>query len=241
MKVSVRLDLIDKIGRELQSRYRYTEIDTFLNAFGVAHPTGSQASNSKWLYTKEALAGVTNKLIKEIAQELEIDVPAMDAAKIDSSDVWGDNHTFRLFISHLATHSDKAKKTKEALEPYHIQAFVAHDDINPTREWQMEIEKALYTMDAMLCIHTEGFSNSVWTQQEIGFALGRSVKIISLRMNEDPKGFISKHQAILRRGRNAVGIAEEINTILLNDRLTKDRMSEVRANHQKLEDDEIPF
>jgi hypothetical protein len=48
-------------------------------------------------------------------------------------------------------------------------------------------------MDAFLAIHTPGFKDSFWTQQEIGFAVGRGVKIISFKMGEDPTGFISKH------------------------------------------------
>lgn len=65
--------------------------------------------------------------------------------------------------------------------------------------------------------------------------------MISIRMDEDPKGFISKDQALLRRGRDAAGLSEEIASILTNDASTKGRMAEVRAKHQHVEDDEIPF
>jgi hypothetical protein len=51
-------------------------------------------------------------------------------------------------------------------------------NIPPTLEWHVEIERALYNMDAFLAIHTPGFKDSFWTQQEIGFAVGRGVKII---------------------------------------------------------------
>ena len=130
---------------------------------------------------------------------------------------------------------------KEVLKPYHISSFVAHEDITPTLPWQIEIERALNTMDAMLCIHTKGFSRSPWTQQEIGFGIGRDIKIISLRLDEDPMAFISKHQAILRKGRNASGVAKELNAILINDLMTKDKMNEVRSHYQAKDDDEIPF
>jgi hypothetical protein len=240
MKVSQRLQLLDKIGRELQARYSYSDIDLFLAAYGVAPPT-EPVTNSKWVYSKAALKGVDNKILLQIAIELEIDANTPEMKGITPPDIWADGLQFRLFLSHLAIHKDKAQRLKEALSVYHVAAFVAHQDITPTREWQIEIERALQTMDAMLAIHTKGFSNSVWTQQEVGFALGRGTKIMSLRLEEDPQGFISKHQAILRRGRNAEGVAEEIHTILLNDPMTKNRMAEVRSHHQKLEDDEIPF
>ena len=241
MKVSQRLQLIDKIGRELQAKYGYADIDLFLAAYNINPPSEPVNYNSKWVYSKTALKNVDNKTLLQIANELEIEANTPEMKGINPPDIWADGLQFKLFLSHLAIHKDKAQRLKEALAEYHIAAFVAHEDITPTREWQTEIERALYTMDAMLTIHTKGFSNSFWTQQEIGFALGRGTKVMSLRLEEDPQGFISKHQAILRRGRNAEGVAEEIHTILLNDSHTKDRMAEVRSHYQQLEDDVVPF
>lgn len=241
MKATQRIDLIDKIARELQSRYTFGEIEDFLSAYRVKHPTGSPSFNSKRIYVREALAGVDNNIISDLATELNITPSSSEFKIMLPPKMWEDAKDFKLFISHLAIHKDRATKLKKALEPYHISSFVAHEDINPTLLWQIEIEKALHTMDAMICIHTKGFSESPWTQQEIGFGIGKNIKIISLRMDEDPKGFISKHQAILRRGRNAVGVAEEINTILINDLMTRDRMNEVRLNYQTKDDEEIPF
>ncbi|WP_353269430.1 toll/interleukin-1 receptor domain-containing protein [Gemmatimonas sp.] len=123
-----------------------------------------------------------------------------------------------------------------------MSCFVAHEDIAPTLGWQEQIERALFAMDAMLAIHTEGFSESVWTQQEIGVAIGRGVKIISLKLeNEDPKGFIARDQAILRRGRTADAITPEIVAILTNDPLTKTRYAQVTSQEAVNDPDEIPF
>lgn len=146
---------------------------------------------------------------------------------IDSSPPvnWRDIPHFRLFVSHIATHKDKATRLKTCLVPYAIDAFVAHEDIEPTLEWQSEIEKALQTMDAFLAIHTVGFCKSIWTQQEVGYAVGRGVKIISLQMGENPTGFISKQQALARRNRTAEQIAVEIDTILSRDPMTWDKLN----------------
>jgi hypothetical protein len=95
-------------------------------------------------------------------------------------------------------------------------------------------------MDAFLAIHTKGFSKSFWTQQEIGFAVARGVKIILFKMDEDPTGFISKHQALPRLDRNAVDIAKEVSGLLLNDDLTASRMREVIAANWPREE-EIKF
>ena len=241
MRVKQRLELIDKIGRELQARYSYADIEVFLKAFGVSPPSGPIHSNSKWVYSKEALKDADDKVLMIIAEELEVNIPSLASAAVTPPQNWQQDDVFRLFISHLAIHKDKAKRLKDTLSSYYVAGFVAHEDITPTLEWQKEIERGLFTMDAMLTVHTPGFSESVWCQQEIGVALGRGVKIISLHMGEDPKGFISKHQAIRRRGRDAVGVSEEIASILTNDPATKTRMAEVKSKHQQVEDEEIPF
>jgi hypothetical protein len=114
---------------------------------------------------------------------------------------------------------------------YAISGFVAHEDIHPTLEWQKEIERALFTMDAFLAIHTPGFKDSFWTQQEIGFAVGRGVKIISFKMGEDPTGFISKQQALARQRRTAEEIAKEVDALLALDELTADKLKSAKITY----------
>lgn len=220
-----KVELINGIAKELQSRYTFDDIDILLSSYQVKHPSGSPSYHSKRIYAKEALAQVDNEIISNIANDLGVE-SSTPAAKmvVSPPKIWQNIDGFKLFISHLAKHKDKAVKLKQALGGYNILSFVAHEDINPTLLWKSEIEKALHAMDAMLCIHTEGFSKSVWTQQEIGFAMAKNVKIISLRMDEDPQGFISKHQAVLRRGRNASQLAKEMDSILCNDPMTKDKL-----------------
>jgi hypothetical protein len=145
-------------------------------------------------------------------------------------------------MSHTSADKVKATRLRDCLAPYYISGFVAHQDIHPTAEWQIEIERALFAMDAFLAIHTKGFSLSFWAQQEIGFAVARGVKIISFKMGEDPTGFISKHQALPRGNRSAEDIAKEVNALLSDDDLTR---AVIIANKPKLPksdfDEEIPF
>ena len=98
-------------------------------------------------------------------------------------------------------------------------------------------------MDAFLAIHTPGFKDSFWTQQEIGFAVGRGVKIISFKMGEDPTGFISKHQALPRRGRTAEEIVHEVDAILADDPLTAGNLNAAKRSNGVIADDDrdIPF
>jgi len=103
---------------------------------------------------------------------------------------------FKLFISHLAKYKKTASDLQKMLLIYGISGFVAHEDIAPSKEWQEEIEKALHTMDALTAILMEGFKESNWCDQEIGFAVGKDVLIIPIRKELDPYGFIGKYQAI---------------------------------------------
>ncbi len=240
MRVKQRLELVDKIARELEATYDASDIDVFLDHFFIEIPRGV-VPNSKRLYVKYALEKASAETIMLMADELDVRIPSLPSFSAVPPKNWEKTDSFRLFISHLAIHKDKAKRMKDTLAPYHIASFVAHEDINPTLEWQKEIERALATMDAMLSIHTKGFSESVWTQQEIGYALGRGVRVIALNIDELPRGFISKDQAVLRRGRDASEISEEVVALLTNDAATKTRMAEVRANHQKVENGDIPF
>jgi len=245
MRVSVRLDLISKIGRELQSRYTFTELYSYLSAFKIPYMEDGP-TNSKWSYVKAALDNQSDDTIIKIANDLEIDVPEASISAASKKEhavprIWKNSSKFRLFISHLADDKDKATRLKEALNYHSISGFVAHEDIDPTLEWQAEIESGLYAMDAMVAIHTKGFSESYWTQQEVGFALGRSVNIISLKMGEDPTGFISKHQALARKNRKAEVIAAEINNLLHIDPRTKNRLEEAQNSNQSFNVKTVPM
>ena len=96
-----------------------------------------------------------------------------------------------------------------------MASFVAHEDIKPLKEWREEIEKALKSMDLLLALLTEDFRKSKWTDQEVGVAIGREVRVMPVRMGEDPYGFMDRYQAIPGNlgGR---GIAAEVLALALD-------------------------
>ena len=100
-----------------------------------------------------------------------------------------------LFISHVSTYKQIATNFAKDLAKYNLTPFVAHEEIEPTAVWQEEIEKFLHKADCLLVLLSKGCSDSIWCNQEIGIALGRSIPIVSVRIDEDPKGFIGKWQA----------------------------------------------
>lgn len=103
---------------------------------------------------------------------------------------------FRAFLSHKTEVKKETSILKENLKSFGVSCFVAHEDIFPTKEWQNEIENALQTMDSFIALLTDDFHDSLWTDQEVGFAFGRGVPIISVKLGKDPYGFIGKFQAL---------------------------------------------
>ncbi len=239
MNVTARMELLEQIGSALQARYTFDDLHRFFAALKISAP--KENSGSKRVFAKEALNSTPDDILLKIADDLGLSIHPLRGAVLVPPRNWKDTRHLRVFISHISKDKDKATRLKDCLEPYGISGFVAHEDIHPTLEWQAEIERALYVMDAFIAIHTQGFSASFWTQQEIGFAVGRGVKIISLKMGEDPTGFISKRQALPRRRRTAEEIAREIDGLFRSDELTAEKLRAAKRANGLSEMDDIPF
>ena len=126
---------------------------------------------------------------------------------------------YKVFISHVSKYKSSASNLKLMLEPYGISAFVAHQDIKPSKEWEIEIEKALFSMNALCAILTPDFNKSSWCDQEVGYAFGRNVLTIPIDKGQLPYGMFGKIQAIKSEGRNAQQIAESVfDAIVTNDK-----------------------
>jgi nucleoside 2-deoxyribosyltransferase len=134
---------------------------------------------------------------------------------------------FKLFVSHLAAHRAFAADLQSSLLTYGISCFVAHNDIEPTSEWQAQIETALATSDALVALLHESFHASNWTDQEIGFAMGRSIPVFAVRFAQDPYGFIGRFQAFNGNGKAAAALARELFDAYRKNKQTQRRMAEV--------------
>jgi hypothetical protein len=153
------------------------------------------------------LADVPNEWIHhlrlEVAEEGDPDYqqaiaisgrPAVDESKVTA--IWRQG-LVRVFISHRNRYKGEAQRLADALDTFGFTCFVAHDTIPANEEWRKMIITGLETMDVMLACITDGFKQSEWTMQEIGYALGRGIPVISYKLElEDPPGFISHMQAL---------------------------------------------
>jgi len=103
---------------------------------------------------------------------------------------------YRVFLSHKAQVKREVGLLKARMALLGADCFVAHEDIEPTREWQGEIESALSTMEAFVALLTADFHDSDWTDQEVGFAAARGVPVIGVNLGRAPYGFIGRFQAL---------------------------------------------
>lgn len=131
---------------------------------------------------------------------------------------------FRIFISHIGKNKANAGRLKSALERYGISSFVAHDDIEPTKEWQREIEDGLFSMDGLIAILAPGFNASNWTNHECGVAIGREVIVVPIMFGKNPHGLIGKLQGIKAKDRSLSDVSKDVFVSIMNNPLSSGKL-----------------
>jgi nucleoside 2-deoxyribosyltransferase len=219
---SERVALLKIIAEHLGTE-RWQFIDVVLNQFGIETPI--PWSGSPVDYIMES--------VKMASDEVLIDLAAHVGHRVGEPTLPGVEPSFwrkdmlRLFISHLATQRAFAGELQEDLFRYGISSFVAHNDIEPTSEWQTQIETALRTCDALVALLHDKFHASNWTDQEIGFAMGRGVPTFAVRLGQTPYGFIGRFQAFNGTNKDAPTLAREFFDCYRKNKQTEKRMAEV--------------
>jgi len=100
----------------------------------------------------------------------------------------------RLFVSHVANAVETILPLVDVLRNKGVVTFLAHREIGVGQVWRDKLLQALNEMDALLAVHSDGFSTSAWCGQEVGFALGRDTLVISVSDGEVPPGFLGAVQ-----------------------------------------------
>ena len=218
---SDRIKIITEASRRLAGE-EWPLIDLTLSQFGL--PTTDTWSGEKDAYVIEMASKATDDVLITLAHHIGFEVSTPEPG-IDPP-FWKDNNV-RIFLSHLSANREFAAELQEAMDEYGLTAFVAHNDIEPTTEWQNEIETALSTCEVLVALLHHGFKESNWTDQEVGFAMGRGLPIYSVRYDQDPYGFIGRFQAFNGNGKNADVLAKEIFDVLRQHKQTQRRMAEI--------------
>lgn len=240
MRTVDRIELIGKLKSAVLTRYDLPNARYLLTELEIDMPAARSGTRNLSALLDDTLRSAQSSDLRKLAEELSVTIPGTgkDAPELPAN--WVNDTNFKVFVSHVSEHKTRALRLRDCLLKHRISAFVAHEDIHPTETWQIQIERALDTMDAFIALHTEGFNESNWTQQEIGYALGRKVKVLSVKMDEKPTGFLSKHQALLRGTRKAEDVAREIDDLLAKDPLTAARLEKAkRLNPIDVDDDDF--
>lgn len=150
---------------------------------------------------------------RENSDAMLVDTSVPDNMSEQLVGIWNQGY-LRLFLSHKVEYKREASQLKDILIVYGVTCFVAHQDIEPTKEWQNQIEIALFSMDVLAALLTEDFPDSKWTDQEVGVAIGRRIPIVPVHLGIDPYGFIGKYQALPGRSKNIKVLALELYDLL---------------------------
>jgi len=202
-------------------------IDAILVQFGLPIDDSWEGSDRPTYIAKMIREG-DDAALSELGTHLGADpaAGASDAPMVASPGAG----EFEIFISHLSEHQKFAGQLQDAFGAHGVKCFVAHKDIEPTKAWQDEIEGALQRCDALIALLHPGFHASKWTDQEIGFAVGRRKPAFAIKFGEVPYGFIGRFQAFESREKSAWMLAVEVLEKLLAHEGATPLLSRIVAN-----------
>lgn len=101
-----------------------------------------------------------------------------------------------VFASYKSEDKKIAGQIKGNIEKLGLDVFLAHEDIEPSAEWEEVILTKLEETDVFLPLLTENFTKSYYTGQESGFALCRKILIIPIMIDVKPFGFLDRFQGL---------------------------------------------
>ena len=212
MKPLQRITTIKTILVELTNRgFSWNDIYHYLKCYNteIDHYDKYQWDSLEEYFLRY-MSDLDDEIIVAMANEIGGEIISNDTFNqtVVNADCWRSGY-FRVFISHLTENKESATYLKNYLAKYGIDCFVAHEDIEPSKLWQTEIEKALASMDLLCAIITPNFYQSKWCDQEVGIALGRAIPTLSIKKGADPHGFVGKYQAIKAK-KTADAVAKDV-------------------------------
>ena len=219
---SQRVSLMKEISARLANE-GYPLIDVTLKQFSL--PWSDEWQGNKDAYVLRMIEEAPDGTLIDLAQHVGFQFGESTSPRVDPP-FWRKG-MLRLFVSHLAIHKVFAAELQKEFLDFGISCFIAHNDIEPTHEWQTQIETALATCDALVALLHDGFHVSNWTDQEIGFAMGRGAPVFAVRLGQDPYGFIGRFQAFSGQGKSVASLARELFDTYRRNKQTQRRMSEI--------------
>jgi hypothetical protein len=220
-----KVTLVKRIGEAL-SEEDWVNVDLTLDAFEAARENRPDVLYDGLIYeyVVARLMASDDAVLVGLHAHLYPDESVSEAAATPGPRGPWEASRFRLFLSHTSANKQLAGEIAARLEHYGIEAFVAHTDVEPSRQWQDVIEDALHSCDALAALWTDDFIGSRWCDQEVGIVSGRRLPVLAVKQPADPHGFIAKFQAI-PGGDDARVIAERIYDTLHRNPATRTAMA----------------
>src|SRR6188474_2563154 len=105
--------------------------------------------------------------------------------------------TLRAFIAYSTKERHAGARAKAALEEIGLDAFLAHEDLQVSEEWEARIQDELERCDVFVALLSKAFRDSEWAPMEVGFVCARkTVLIVPLSLDGTvPFGFIAHLQS----------------------------------------------
>lgn len=220
---SQRINLIKEISIRLGAE-KWPLIDLTLREFSLR--TEDEWQGDRDAYVMAMVNKAADQTLIDLAQHCGHEFESTERSPGLEPPFWKKG-MFRMFVSHLGEHRREVATLQETFLNFGVSCFVAHTDIEPTVEWQTQIETALATCDSLLALLHPKFHESNWTDQEIGFAMGRGLPIFAVQLGQAPYGFIGRFQAFAGNAKSPFELAEEVFKVLLKHKQTERRMAEV--------------
>lgn len=199
MKPGERIQLIKSAAESLAAR-PWPEVQLTLDQFRLDTWEPNEYGPDAVDYCTQQIRGASDETLTALHKYL-LGGDAAPAAVRTAADVWADLPV-RAFVSHIHQERHVAGDVKRLLgEHYGIAAFVAHDDIHPSKQWRDAIKTALDSCHVFVALLHEGFHDSQWCDQEAGWALARGVPILPVRpvgfdRSAARDGFLEEHQDV---------------------------------------------
>jgi hypothetical protein len=190
-----RISKIQEIGRNLADETR-ADVDLTLGTFGVppAKFDGEDwVYGEKYQYILRRLGKASEAAITGLHAHISGEAPTPAEP---TSDPPAEGEPL-VFISHTWKNKVLAAEVSDTFAEVGIKGFVAHEDIEPSKDWAAEIERNLHACSALAAILTDDFPESPFSNQEIGYAFGRGRLVVGVMQNQKPPpGLAAKYQAI---------------------------------------------
>jgi hypothetical protein len=100
------------------------------------------------------------------------------------------------FLSYQTNDKAVAGKVQQLLETLAIPSFLAHENIEVSAEWRVELLKKIRETNIFIPILSTSYYRSVWCTQESGIAAFNNMTFIPLSTDgSTPEGFFSQFQS----------------------------------------------